>query len=94
MTTVNLSLTTDQLNWIDKSSAKFGFANRSEFVRSLLRFLSQREDLLPSAQTFPFISPSTANKNEVLTSFQKTGKYSKKFMADLQAGLDRSDFFK
>jgi Arc/MetJ-type ribon-helix-helix transcriptional regulator len=94
MATVNLSLTSDQLKWIDQTSGKFGFANRSEFIRSLIRFISQREDLLPSAQTCPFISPPITDKKEIIKSFQNTGKYSRKFLSDLEAGLSRSDLFK
>ena len=94
MTTVNLSLTSDQLKWIDQSAQQFGFANRSEFVRNLIRFVSQRADLLFHSQTFPFSSPSTRSKKDVLTGFAKTGKYSTGFLKDLKAGLNRSGYFK
>jgi len=94
MATVNLSLTTDQLEWIDHSASKLGFANRSEFVRSILRFVSQREDLLASARSYPFVSPSTTKKSEIMSAFKKTGKYSPDFLSDLEAGLSRSDYFK
>ncbi len=94
MTTVNLSLTNEQLKWIDQAAAKLGFANRSEFARNLLRFVAHRKDLLENIQTFPFTPPSTTNRQEILRSFTKTGKYSQKFIADLEAGLKRSNHFK
>lgn len=94
MTTVNLSLTNDQLKWIDESAGKLGFANRSEFVRNIIRFISQRSDLLASAYSYPFISPSTSKKSEIISAFKKTGKYSSDFLSDLESGLSRSDYFK
>jgi len=94
MTTVNLSLTNDQLKWIDESAGKLGFANRSEFVRNIIRFISQRSDLLASAHSYPFVSPFTSKKSEIISAFKKTGKYSPNFLSDLEAGLSRSDYFK
>jgi Arc/MetJ-type ribon-helix-helix transcriptional regulator len=94
MATVNLSLTNDQLKWIDKSAAELGFANRSEFVRSILRFISQRADLLADTRSYPFVSPSTTQKSEIVSAFKKTGKYSSDFLSDLESGLSRSDYFK
>jgi len=93
MTTVNVSLTTPQVKWIDQMSDKLGFANRSEFVRSLLRFVSGRPDLLSGVESFPFTPPSTKSKTQILEDFKSSGKYSAAFLKDLEAGLSRSDYF-
>lgn len=93
MTTVNVSLTSLQVKWMDEMSDKLGFANRSEFVRSLLRFVSGRPDLLSGVGTFPFTAPSTRSKTRILADFKKTGKYSAAFLKDLESGLSRSDYF-
>lgn len=37
MKTVNISLTPDQAKYVDKTAKTYGFANRSEFVRAVLR---------------------------------------------------------
>ena len=92
MTTVNVSLTSPQVEWIDQMSDKLGFANRSEFVRSLLRFVSGRPDLLSGVETFPFVAP-LRDKTKVIADFKKTGKYSAAFLQDLEEGLSRSDYF-
>jgi Arc/MetJ-type ribon-helix-helix transcriptional regulator len=94
MTTVNISITDDQLQWMDRVSDKLGFANRSEFVRSLLRFAAKDEKVLQEVETFPFQSPSSNNINEVVDGFSKSGKYSKAFLSDLKKGLKRSTYFK
>jgi Arc/MetJ-type ribon-helix-helix transcriptional regulator len=94
MNTLNISLTSDQISWINNFTQKLGFANRSEFIRSILRFLAKREDLLSGVQTYPFISPATVNKKQIISDFRKTKKYSAEFIKDLEEGLARSDYFK
>ena len=41
MKTVNISLTAEQAKFVDNTTKNYGFANRSEFVRALLRFVSK-----------------------------------------------------
>ncbi len=93
MTTVNISLTSDQLTWINKKAEDLGFANRSEFVRNVLRFLAKRDDLLADVSDYPFVSPKTRSKTKVVKEFANTGKYSKEFLKDLEEGLSRSNYF-
>lgn len=93
MATVNLSITDDQLNWMDSTFQNLGFANRSEFIRSILRFISQREDLLNMTSTFPFQPPPTNNSAEILADFKASGKYSKAFLNDLAKGMKQSTYF-
>jgi len=93
MTTVNISLTSEQLKWVDVTGEKLGFANRSEFVRSLLRFVARRRELLDDVAVFPFVSPKTKSRKQIIKDFEGTKKYSKEFLKDLELGLKRSNYF-
>ena len=93
MATVNISLTDDQLDWINKKAVDLGFANRSEFERNILRFMAKRDDLLMDVSDYPFVSPVTRSRAKVVNEFAKTGKYSKEFLRDLEEGLSRSSYF-
>ena len=92
MTTVNISLTSEQLKWVDVTGEKLGFANRSEFVRSLLRFVARRRELLDDVAVFPFVSPKTKSRKQIIKDFEGK-KYSKEFLKDLELGLKRSNYF-
>ena len=37
MKTINISLTPEQAKYVDKTAKTYGFANRSEFIRAILR---------------------------------------------------------
>ncbi len=91
MKTVNISLTTQQTQSIDEAVTKLGFANRSEFFRTLVRVFLNKPDVLE--QDWPMRSPSTKSAKEVLEGFRNTGKYSKAFLKSLEAGLKRSNYF-
>lgn len=90
MSTVNLSLPADQVSFIDQLVVRYKFANRSEFVRSLLRFIGREPHLLEQAAVFPFVSPKTSSVKTIMSDFQKTNKYSKAFLKDLKTGLKSS----
>ena len=93
MATVNISVTNDQLAWIDKKAVDLGFASRSEFMRNILRFLAKREDLFVNVSDYPFVSPVTRSRKKIIAGFVETGKYSKEFLEDLKEGLSRSNYF-
>ncbi len=93
MSTINISLPSEQVSLVDKLVLAYGFANRSEFIRSLLRLISHNPDLVKSAATFPFVSSREKSKEKILAEFKKTNKYSPQFLADLKEGLNSSDFF-
>lgn len=93
MSTINVSLPSEQVNLVDKLVSSYGFANRSEFIRSLLRLISRNPQLVESAATFPFISPKEKSVEKIMNGFKKTKKYSPEFLADLKDGLESSDFF-
>lgn len=93
MSTVNLSLPTEQVRFIDDLVVRFQFANRSEFVRSLLRFIRHEPRVLEHVANFPFVAPQTRSVNAIMSDFQKSNKYSKMFLKDLEDGLKASDYF-
>jgi len=93
MSTINISLPSEQVNLVDKLVSSYGFANRSEFIRSLLRLISRNPHLVESAATFPFVSPREKSVEKILEGFKKSKRYSPEFLADLKAGLGSSDFF-
>lgn len=93
MKTVNISLTEAQAEAIDSAINKFGFANRSEFFRSLIRSFIRKPEVLSDAEDFPMKGPDTKSAKKVLNSFKDTGKYSKAFLKDLESGLKNSDYF-
>ena len=93
MSTVNISLPEKQANYIDALVIKYGFANRSEFIRSIIRLVVFKPDLVEKAATFPFTAPKERSTKKILTTFAKSGRYSKEFLKDLKEGLDQSDYF-
>lgn len=93
MSTVNISLPKEQVNFIDKLVSQYSFANRSEFIRALIRLLAFKPEIIKETATFPFTIPSERSSEKILTDFKKTGKYSSEFLKDLKEGLRSSDFF-
>jgi len=93
MSTINISLPSEQVNLIDNFVEKFGFANRSEFVRSIIRVLIKRPEIVETASIYPFVSPKTKSVKEIVNAFKKNKKYSQLFLKDLEKGLRTSDYF-
>lgn len=88
MTTVTISLPTQIAERVDSAAKKQGFATRSEFVRSLIRkhFIEESPGLV-----FQEFEPKPLD--EIRTAFEKTGKYSKKFINSLIRGLSESSLY-
>ncbi|KKQ08904.1 hypothetical protein A3E66_04705 [Candidatus Daviesbacteria bacterium RIFCSPHIGHO2_12_FULL_37_16] len=93
MKTVNISLTEQQTQMVDQAVNELGFANRSEFFRTLLRVFNRKPEVISDIEDFPMKGPSTKSAKEVLEGFKKVGKYSKGFLKDLEEGLRDSDYF-
>jgi len=93
MSTINISLPSEQVVLIDSLVLQYGFANRSELVRSVFRLLRHEPAMLTQASTFPLLPPASKNGKEVLESFRESGKYSKAFMKDLEEGINDSGYF-
>lgn len=94
MTTINISLPETQAKMIDNFVVRFNFANRSEFFRALLRKVFTDIDALDETINYPFISPKTNSKKQVINAFVKSGRYSKEFLTDLKEGFENSSYFK
>lgn len=94
MTTVNISLTTDQAQLVEKLTTSLGFANRSEFFRALLRRLSVSTTIQKEIAFWPFTSPVENSRTKILADFKNTKKYSARFLKDLREGLTSSTYFK
>jgi hypothetical protein len=93
MSTINISLPHEQIRLVDRFVTSYGFANRSEFIRSLLRLFIHKPGLIETASTFPFIAPREKSAEKIIAGFKETGKYSKAFLKDLKEGLESSDYF-
>lgn len=93
MSTVNISLPSEHISLVNRMVREHGFANRSEFFRSLLRLLKKNPALIETAATYPFVSPKTRSSKAILLSLKKTGKYSKDFLSDIEEGLKDSTYF-
>ena len=94
MSTINISLPQEQVGLIDKLVSSYGFANRSEFIRSLLRLVHFKPGLIQDAAIFPFASPKEQSLEKIIADFKKTKKYSPDFIKDLKEGLKSSNYFK
>jgi len=94
MSTINISLPQEQVGLIDKLVSSYGFANRSEFIRSLLRLVHFKPGLIQEAAIFPFASPKEQSLEKIIADFKKTKKYSPDFIKDLEKGLQSSNSFK
>ncbi len=93
MSTINISLPSAQVDFVDSLVKQYGFANRSEFIRSILRMLRQKPHVMSEASTFPFEPPSTRSRSAILTSMKQAGKYSPELLKSLKKGLEESSFF-
>lgn len=93
MSTINVSLPAEQVSFIDALVGQYGFANRSEFIRSLVRLVKQQPTMVPQAAVFPFEAPKTTSVSAVMDDFKKTKKYSRAFLKDLNEGLNQSTYF-
>ncbi|MBW7960260.1 ribbon-helix-helix protein, CopG family [Patescibacteria group bacterium] len=94
MSTVNISLPQKQADYIDQLVDKYGFANRSEFIRSIIRLVVYKPDLIAEAAVFPFVTPKERSAKKIVSGFKKAGLYSKDFLEDLKEGLSQSDYFR
>ena len=93
MSTINISLPKQQAISIDTYVKEYGFANRSEFIRTVLRFVLQEKHLVKQATVFPFVSPKQKSVQKIMSSFTHKNTYSKDFLRDLKEGLAQSDYF-
>ena len=90
MQTLNISITKNQFNLINQLIAEWGFANRSEFFRALLRALVKPEIF---SAPIRFQTPPTKSAGKIMAGFRQAGKYNQKFLDSLEKGLTKSTYF-
>ena len=91
MKTINISITSEQYSEIEKFTNELGFANRSEFMRSLLRlFIKKPEVLSVETELMPF---KKRPLSEIEKRLRKTGRYNEKFIQSVMDGLRRSSIY-
>lgn len=91
---MNINLTPEQAELVDKASRERGFANRSEFLRSLLRYVFfYSPHILERLDTIVFEEPQSRNADYIISEFEKSGKYNRRFLESVAAGLKKSEYF-
>ncbi len=93
MKTVNISLTQDQFEGVEALTKRMGYANRSEFFRSLLRYALRKPEVFESEEIV-LEAPPTRSRSKIMSEFRATEKYSEAFLKDLDEGLKDSSYFK
>lgn len=93
MSTVNISITSDQVKFVDEMTKQMDFANRSEFFRALLRLVARKPQVLEKTGEFSFQAPDLKSASRVVSSMKATKKYNQKFLDSLEQGLVESGYF-
>ena len=94
MKNININLTPQQAELVDKTAQKHGFANRSEFFRSLLRYVFfYSPNILAELDAVAFEEPPTKNIHSIISDLKKSGKYNRHFIESVAEGLKQSDYF-
>ena len=93
MSTINISLTADQVKLVDNLTKDYQFANRSEFFRAVLRLIFRRPEIITAADELILEPPVTRSRGEIIASMRETSKYSSRFLKNLDRGLKESEYF-
>jgi len=91
--TLRITLSPQQIQFLEDIRVKYGFLTKSEIIRSFIRWLSLNPESTETLLAPPLIPPKTRSRKEILEAFEKTGKYSPEFLKDLEEGLKNSDYF-
>ena len=91
MRTINISLPDKLAQELDAAAAVRGFASRSEFLRSLVRKFLEGE--VEPKFPLPIIVYKKKPLDKVRREMEATGKYNKKFIDSVVAGLSRSSVY-
>ncbi len=85
MATVTISLPNQVAKQVDSEAKKYGFATRSEFIRSLLRRYFSGE--------LPFEEFRSEPLSKIRLELARTGKYSQEFIDSVVNGLSKSSVY-
>ncbi len=92
---MNISLPEKQIEEVDLMVEKYGYANRSEFIRSALRFVLNNKQSAKQAVDFPFVVTNpNSDPTDIVEDFKNSGRYSQGFLEDLAEGLKGSKYFR
>ncbi len=95
MRTINVNLTTEQANLVDRAAEQSGFANRSEFFRAVLRYVFiHAPGILSNLDSVNFEQPPTRDPEYIISELKKSGRYNQKFIESVSRGLRKSTYFK
>lgn len=94
MQNININLTTEQAKLVDKTTQEKGFSNRSEFFRSLLRYIFVHSPkILTELDAVNFEHPATKNTNKIIADLEASGRYNQAFLDSIAKGLKKSEYF-
>jgi len=94
MKNINVNLTKEQAKTVDDAAKRYGFANRSEFFRSLLRYIFMYSpNILRKLDTFIFEEPSIKDVDRIAADIRASGRYSQNFIKSVVSGLRKSEYF-
>ena len=94
MKNVNINLTAQQAKQVDESAETYGFANRSEFFRAILRYIFLHSPhILTELDAVTFEQPPVHDSAFMIAELAKSGKYNKAFIASVAKGLKKSEYF-
>lgn len=93
MSTINISLTEDQVKLVDNLTKDYQFANRSEFFRAMIRLIFRRPEIITAADELILEPPATRSRKEIIREMKATNKYSPAFLKSLDRGLKESKYF-
>ena len=88
-----LSKMAKQIQKLDQIMEQFGFENRSELFRSIIRLITHQPEIINQASVFPMINLKIDPIPQIVDDFRKTNKYSDTFLQDLAEGLENSSIF-
>lgn len=94
MRNININLTAEQAKQVDKSAENYGFANRSEFIRAILRYIFLHSpQILTELDAVNFEQPPTRDRDYIVSELKKSGKYNQAFISSVVKGLKKSKYF-
>lgn len=91
MVTLNISLPEQLATIVDREVSSGLFASRSEFFRTLLRLYKTM--IAKKSTPFELVEFKKRPLKEIEDGFMATGKYSKKFVKGMIAGLKKSSLY-
>ena len=90
MKTINISVTTEQYSEIENLVKIKGYANRSEFFRSILRSVLRKPELLADTESLNLEPFKKRPLEKIEKGFRDTSLYSEEFIKDVIDGLRNS----